>query len=224
MRKHNMSFLNIQNITKNYSLKNEKIQVLQDLSIEMNSGNIHAIVGPSGCGKTTLLMLCGGLIFPDNGTITIDGVDLLSLNPGERAIKRAGLVGFVFQRFHLIPYLNVEQNIMVSCIAKAVPEAEKQCNKLLKRLGLEERRNHIPAKLSAGEQQRVALGRALMNNPAMIVADEPTGNLDEENADHLLNLLQDFAKDGGMVLIATHDSRVANIANHKYTYKNGIFA
>lgn len=219
-----MSFLNIQNITKTYTLKNEKIEVLQDFSMEMEVGKIHAIAGPSGCGKTTLLMLCGGLIFPDGGTIIVDGVSLLSLSPGERAVKRASLIGFVFQRFHLMPYLNVEQNIMLSCLAKPIENAEKRCDELLQRLGLEKRRNHIPAKLSAGEQQRVALGRALMNRPAMLVADEPTGNLDEENAGHLLNLLQDFAKDGGMVLIATHDSRVADIADRKYIYKNGVFA
>ena len=219
-----MSFLKIKNITKRYTVKNENIEVLEDFSMEMERGMIHSIVGPSGCGKTTLLMLCGALIFPDSGTIVVDDVSLLSLNPGERARKRADLIGFVFQRFHLIPYLNVEQNILVSCIARPIKDAQERCNELLDRLGLESRRYHIPAKLSAGEQQRVALGRALMNRPAMLVADEPTGNLDEDNANHLLELLQDYAKEGGMVLIATHDSRVANISDHKYIYKNGVFA
>ncbi len=220
-----MSFLSIQNISKNYLSKSDSIQVLNDFSLEMKPGKVHVIVGPSGCGKTTLLMLCGGLIFPDSGTITINGTNLLNISPGQRAKKRASLVGFVFQRFHLIPYLNVEQNIMASCLARSVENSTQRCDELLQRLGLESRRYHIPAKLSAGEQQRVALGRALMNRPAMLIADEPTGNLDEENAEQLLELLKDFAKEGGTLLIATHDSRVTKIADYKYVYdfKNHCF-
>jgi len=169
-------------------------------------------------------MLCGGLIHPDSGTITLDGEDLLDLSPGECAVRRASLVGFVFQRFHLIPYLNVEQNIMASCVARPVPQAADRCDALMRRLQLEHRRGHIPARLSAGEQQRVALGRALMNRPSLLVADEPTGNLDEANTELLLSLLREFTEDGGMVLMATHDSAVAAVADHKYVYDRGIFA
>jgi ABC-type lipoprotein export system ATPase subunit len=218
-----MSFLSIRNISKTYAGLDGKIQVLKDLSLDLDAGQIHAIAGPSGCGKTTLLMLCGGLIHPDRGAITLDGVDLLELSPGERAVRRASLVGFVFQRFHLIPYLNVEQNIMASCVARPVPRAAERCDELMTRLRLEHRRGHIPARLSAGEQQRVALGRALMNRPSLLVADEPTGNLDEENTELLLALLRDFTEEGGMVLMATHDSAVAAIADHKYVYDKGLF-
>ncbi|MDA3923086.1 MAG: ABC transporter ATP-binding protein [Kiritimatiellae bacterium] len=218
-----MSFLSIQNISKNYVGSDGQIQVLQDFSLELDKGLIHSVVGPSGCGKSTLLMLCGGLIHPDSGSITIGGDNLLELSAGERALRRASLVGFVFQRFHLIPYLNVEQNIMASCVARPVEKAQDRCDELMKRLGLEHRRGHIPARLSAGEQQRVALGRSLMNSPSMLVADEPTGNLDEENTAGILTLLREFTDEGGMVLMATHDRSVADVADRKYVYKKGIF-
>ena len=219
-----MSFLSIRDISKAYVGSDGKIQVLKDLSLELDAGRIHAIAGSSGCGKTTLLMLCGGLIHPDSGTITLAGEDLLVLSPGERAVRRASLIGFVFQRFHLIPYLNVEQNIMASCVARPVANARERCDELMQRLQLEHRRGHIPGRLSAGERQRVALGRALMNRPSLLVADEPTGNLDEENTELLLALLRDFTEEGGMVLMATHDAAVAGIADHKYVYDEGRFA
>ena len=218
-----MSFLSIRNISKAYAGTEGKIQVLKDLSLELDDGRIHAIAGPSGCGKSTLLMLCGGLIHPDSGTIIIDGEDLLGISPGERAVRRASLVGFVFQSFHLIPYLDVEQNIMASCVARPVAQAAERCDELMQRLQLEHRRGHIPGRLSAGEQQRVALGRALMNRPSLLVADEPTGNLDEDNTALLLALLRDFTENGGMVLMATHDSAVAAVADHKYVYEKGVF-
>ena len=218
-----MSFLSIQNISKNYTGVDGQIQVLKGLSLELDSGRIHAVVGSSGCGKSTLLMLCGGLIHPDSGVITIGGENLLTLSAGECALRRASLVGFVFQRFHLIPYLNVEQNIMASCVARPVENGQERCGELMKRLGLEHRRGHIPARLSAGEQQRVALGRSLMNRPSLLVADEPTGNLDEENTKEILTLLREFADEGGMVLMATHDRSVADIADCKYVYNNGKF-
>jgi ABC-type lipoprotein export system ATPase subunit len=218
-----MSFLSIQNINKTYSGSEGKIQVLKDFSLDLEAGKIHAFVGPSGCGKSTLLMLCGGLISQDSGDIAISGESLLNFPERKRASRRAHLVGFVFQRFHLIPYLNVEQNIMASCVTSHVENAGKRCNELLQQLGLEHRRKHIPATLSAGEQQRVALGRAIMHNPPLLVADEPTGNLDEENTTILMNLLCDYAKKGGLVLMATHNMAVANSADKKYTYHNGIF-
>lgn len=218
-----MGFVSIQTISKSYTGSDGQIKVLQDFSLELDSGLIHSIAGPSGCGKSTLLMLCGGLIHPDSGTITIGGENLLGMGAAECALKRASLVGFVFQRFHLIPYLNVRQNVMASCVARPVENADERCAELLKRLGLERRRTHIPGRLSAGEQQRVALGRALMNRPSLIIADEPTGNLDGENTSEILGLLREFANEGGMVLMATHDMSVADVADRKYVYKEGIF-
>lgn len=215
-----MSFLNIENINKTYKSSESTIRVLNNFSLKLDSAMIHAIAGPSGCGKTTLLMLCGALILPDSGKITINKINLTALPANERATRRAGLVGFVFQRFHLVPYLNVEQNIMLSCVARPLEDAEQRCKKLLRQLDLENRRYHIPGKLSAGEQQRTALGRALMNRPALLIADEPTGNLDEKNSDDIMKLLRNFTNEGGTVMVATHDSRVASFADKKYVYNS----
>ena len=217
-----MSGIQINGLTKGYREKGTPIPVLTDISISFEAGLTHALVGPSGCGKSTLLMLCGGLIRPDAGTVRIDGKELLSMNGGGRARAQADLVGFVYQQFHLIPYLNIEQNIMASCLARPVPDAKQRCQELLERLGLEHRRGHIPGKLSSGEQQRVALARALMNRPKVLIADEPSGNLDSENADHLLNLLREFSDAGGLVLMATHDSAVAARADCTYSFANGV--
>lgn len=214
-----MAVLSIQDIGKAYAGADGTIQVLKACSLELGGGKIHAITGPSGCGKSTLLMLCGGLIHPDSGSISVDGESLTELSP----LRRAARIGFVFQRFHLIPYLNVEQNIMASCVARPVEHADERCDDLMQRLGLEHRRGHIPARLSAGEQQRVALGRALMNRPSLLVADEPTGNLDEDNTTLLLGLMRDFTEAGGMVLMATHDRAVAGKADYKYIYQHGVF-
>ena len=217
-----MSGIQINGLTKGYREKGTPIPVLTDISISFEAGLTHALVGPSGCGKSTLLMPCGGLIRPDAGTVRIDGKELLSMNGGGRARAQADLVGFVYQQFHLIPYLSIEQNIMASCLARPVPDAKQRCQELIERLGLEHRRGHIPGKLSSGEQQRVALARALMNRPKVLIADEPTGNLDSENADHLLNLLREFSDAGGLVLMATHDSAVAARADCTYSFANGV--
>lgn len=218
-----MNDIKIENITKSYKGKEGRISVLENLSLSLEAGKVHAIVGPSGCGKSTLLMLSGGLIHPDSGRILIGETDLFSLSAGERSMRQASLVGFVFQHFHLIPYLNTQQNIMASCLARPVKDAEAHCATLMDRLGLTHRRGHIPAKLSSGEQQRVALGRALMNSPKVLIADEPTGNLDSDNTDQLLGLIREFADDGGLVLMATHDKHVAAFADYEHRFKDGGF-
>ncbi len=218
-----MGFVSIKELSKSYAGADGCIPVLRNFSLELDAALIHAFTGQSGCGKSTLLMLCGGLIQPDSGAIVIGGENLLGLGAAESAFRRSSMIGFVFQRFHLIPYLNVEQNIMASCVARPVEHAAERCDALLQRLGLAERRTHIPGRLSAGEQQRVALGRALMNRPSLIIADEPTGNLDEENTGEILRLLREFADDGGAVLMATHDTAVAAVADRQYAYRDGGF-
>jgi putative ABC transport system ATP-binding protein len=217
-----MSRIEINDLTKGYREKGTPISVLTDISISFDAGQMHALVGPSGCGKSTFLMLCGGLIRPDAGTVRLDGKDLLAMRSGGRASAQAELVGFVYQQFHLIPYLNIEQNMLASCLARPVPDAKERCQELIERLGLAHRRGHIPGKLSSGEQQRVALGRALMNRPKVLIADEPTGNLDSQNADHLLSLLREFADTGGLVLMATHDPAVAARADCIYSFNHGV--
>jgi len=216
-----MSELRTTNLTKSYRGADGDIPVLTDVSLSFETGKMHAVVGPSGCGKSTLLMLCGGLIRPDTGSIWVGEENLSTMPARTRERAQAELVGFVFQQFHLIPYLDVEENIMVSCLARPVSEARPRCQELIERLGLGHRRGHIPAKLSSGEQQRVALGRALMNRPKVLIADEPTGNLDGGNTDHLLGLMREFADDGGLVLLATHEPGVAERADRVYGFRDG---
>lgn len=218
-----MFTVNFDVINKSYKSKGGEVSVLRNLSLTLESGKVHSIVGPSGCGKSTLLMLAGGLLRPDSGSVLIDDVNLFSLGSGALAAKQSSLVGFVFQQFHLIPYLNIEQNIQVSCLARPVKDAASRCNNLMSRLGLDHRRGHLPAQLSSGEQQRVALGRALMSNPKVLIADEPTGNLDDENTEHLLGLIREFADDGGLVLMATHEKHVATSADSQFHFKAGSF-
>lgn len=217
-----MSEMRIAGLTKSYRGEDGEISVLTDVSLSFETGKMHAIVGPSGCGKSTLLLLCGGLIHPDAGSIWIGEENLTAMPARARAKAQAELVGFVFQQFHLIPYLNVEKNILASCLARPVPTAKERCRQLIERLGLGHRLGHIPSRLSSGEQQRVALGRALMNHPRVLIADEPTGNLDRDNTDHLLGLLREFADEGGLVLLATHEPDVAARADHIYGFEKGV--
>jgi len=216
-----MSGIQINDLSKAYRQKGISISVLNGVNLSLEAGKMHALAGPSGCGKSTLLMLCGGLLRPNAGTVQICGKDILAMRAGARARARAELVGFVFQQLHLIPYLNVEQNMLASCLARPVPDAQERCEELVRRLGLTHRRGHIPARLSSGEQQRVALGRALMNRPRVLIADEPTGNLDSENAHQLLSLFREFANEGGLVLMATHDAILAGLADCTYGFDHG---
>ena len=218
-----MADILIEKISKSYVGKHGKVSVLENLSLQLSSGQSYAIVGPSGCGKSTLLMLAGGLLEQDEGKITLDGVDLLSLKGSERALKQSQLVGFVFQKFHLIPYLSVEENIQLSCLSRPIEGASQRCEKLMAQLGLEHRCRHLPSELSSGEQQRVALGRALMNQPKVLIADEPTGNLDHDNSELMMNLLNEFSKSGGTVLMATHDQHIAAMADQVLPFSNKGF-
>ncbi len=180
--------------------------------MQLDAGEFVAVQGPSGCGKSTLLLTAGGLLKPSSGTVTIDGQDPYSMTADERASFRARTIGFVFQQFHLVPYLSVYENIIAPGMAvetKANPERAQQ---LIERFGLTDRQNHVPAKLSSGERQRVAMARSLLNEPKLILADEPTGNLDHENAEILLQFLTDFASEGGGVLLVTHDDRAVSHA------------
>jgi ABC-type lipoprotein export system ATPase subunit len=218
-----MACIEIQDISKNYRGKRGPISVIKNLSLSLEEGYIHAITGPSGCGKSTLLMLSGALLEPDHGNIHIDGVDLLSLPASKRAVQQSHLVGYVFQKFHLIPYLSVEENIQLSCLARPLEHADERCAELIEQLGLGHRYGHLPSELSSGEQQRVALGRALMNKPKVLIADEPTGNLDRQNAAHLMTCLRQFSDEGGTVFMATHDQQLAQMADRQLPFSNGAF-
>lgn len=184
------------------------MRAVDDVSFEVRAGDFVALHGPSGCGKSTLLLMTGGLLSPDEGFIEIAGEDPYQLNAEGRAVFRAVHVGFVFQQFHLIPYLDVLDNVLIGEMAgEGKTSLRDRAHSLLEKFKIGHRLHHVPSKLSIGEQQRVALARALLREPELVLADEPTGNLDPENSGIILQHLADFADDGGSVIMVTHDDR-----------------
>ncbi len=189
------------------------VNALQDVSIAVDKGQFVAVCGPSGCGKSTLLLLAGGLLRPDTGTVRIASEDPYAMAADARAEFRGRHVGFVFQQFHLVPYLSVLDNVLAPTLAVQFVDARERARQLLDQFGMLHRLHHVPSELSSGERQRTALARALLNRPQLILADEPTGNLDPENANAVLGFLKDYATDGGTVLLVTHDAAAAQRAD-----------
>tara|TARA_B100000809_G_scaffold254155_1_gene291013 strand:- start:1399 stop:2061 length:663 start_codon:yes stop_codon:yes gene_type:complete len=212
--------LAINQLGKSFPSAAGEVHAVRDVSLELAAGELVALRGPSGCGKSTLLMAAGGLLEPTTGSVEINGTDLYSLGQDGRAQFRAENIGFVFQQFHLIPYLDVRDNILAASLATARAEDER-VDELLEIFGLEQRAHHVPAALSTGEKQRTAMARALLNNPKLILADEPTGNLDQDNAEALLEQLSGFSGKGGAVLLVTHDARVDNHAGRTIEISDG---
>jgi ABC-type lipoprotein export system ATPase subunit len=206
----------LDNVCKTYPHADGRVVALQDVSLRLEPGDFLAVCGKSGCGKTTLLLTLGGLLRPDSGTITVRDTDLYQLLPNQRAQFRAQHIGFVFQQFHLVPYLSVIDNVLAATLGlkqKLDPNVQEQANHLIDRLGLRSRRRHLPSQLSTGERQRTALARALLNSPSILLADEPTGNLDPQNGAVVLDHLAEFAAQGGAVLLVTHEDAAAERAN-----------
>jgi ABC-type lipoprotein export system ATPase subunit len=204
--------LEIRRLSKSYTGPRGQVRALEEVSLHVAAGEFVAVQGPSGCGKTTLLLAAGGLLRPDQGQIIVDGHDLYALGDEERARLRAATIGFVFQQFHLVPYLSVLDNVLTPTLALPAADGRARAEQLANGFGLGHRLHHVPAELSTGERQRTALARALLNRPKVILADEPTGNLDEANGRLVLGYLADFAREGGAVLLATHDPRAAEYA------------
>ncbi len=198
--------LKFDNVTKTFNGPQGEIKALDAVSFTVEPGELVDIRGPSGCGKSTLLLTAGTLLQPTTGTVTIDGEDPYALSPNGRSALRASTIGFVFQQFHLVPYLSVIDNILLPSAVRKDARAHDRALELLNRFGLEHRGHHVPAQLSVGERQRTALARALFNQPKLLLADEPTGNLDPENGEIVLNTLKNFAAEGGAVLLVTHDT------------------
>ncbi|MDG2382449.1 MAG: ABC transporter ATP-binding protein [Pirellulaceae bacterium] len=196
-------------VSKTYT--DHSVAALQDVSLQLDAGQFVAICGPSGCGKSTLLLTLGGLLRPDQGEVRINDTEIYEMSSNERAAFRANQIGFVFQQFHLVPYLSVLENVLAAQIGLPTknPTARKQAEDLLTQFGLTDRLLHRPGQLSTGERQRTAMARALLNQPNLILADEPTGNLDEVNAELVLDELAQFAAQGGAVLLVTHDANAA---------------
>lgn len=214
--------LNIQQLKKTYTSGSKNLTVLDDITFSIEEGDTFSIVGPSGSGKTTLLGLCAGLDRPDGGTIELCGTALDSLNEDQRAQLRNQKVGFIFQDFQLLPTLTALENVSVPLELQGDPDAAKVGMQLLDEVGLADRFHHYPSQLSGGEQQRVALARAFSNKPSILFADEPTGNLDEETGEKVVQLLFELNKAAGTTLvIVTHDLDLAKRTQHILRLKGG---
>ncbi len=214
--------IHLSGVTKTYPTAAGPIHALAGVDLEVRPGEFVAVRGPSGCGKSTLLMIVGGLAAPTSGTVHVAGEDVVGMSAGARAEFRARRIGFVFQLFHLLPYLNVLDNVAVAAIPGERQAARARAGELLERFGLGARLTHKPGELSAGERQRVAMARAAINRPALILADEPTGNLDAESAREVLELLAAMQRDGGTVLLVTHDAQAARYAGRTVTMQAGM--
>ena len=191
-------------VTKIFRKNGSEVTSLDRFTAEVTEGEFVAVRGPSGCGKTTLLLTLGGMQRPSDGSVQLGGRDLYALSPAERAGLRSSEIGFVFQMFHLVPYLDLLGNVLLACPGKPSAEVRRRAGGLLDELGLADRASHRPGELSAGERQRLAVARALLNRPKLILADEPTGNLDPENAAEVIRHLAEFHRGGGTVVLVTH--------------------
>jgi putative ABC transport system ATP-binding protein len=216
--------LRTEKLFKTYEMGKRKIPALHDLNLQVNRGEFVAIMGPSGSGKTTLLNVLGCLDKPTSGKVILDDVDAANLPERELYKIRRDKIGFVFQTFNLLPYLNAAENVELPMenTKKTKSERRKKARELLKLVGLEGREEHRPQRLSAGEQQRVAIARALANDPAIILADEPTGNLDTQNKYEIVRLLANLnIERGTTVIMVTHDSQVASHTERMFLLKDG---
>jgi len=208
-------------VSKTFYPQSGQVAAVSGVSLSLAPGEIVAVRGPSGCGKTTLLLMAGGLMHPDAGTVKVAGDDPYALSSEQRAKFRADRIGFVFQQFHLVPYLTVRENILVPTIAAKSEGLADRADELLELFGLTSRRHHTPAELSSGERQRTALARAILHKPPLLLADEPTGNLDAENGAKVLGAIDAYAKEGNSVLLVTHDDRAAAIAGRTVLLESG---
>lgn len=217
-----MEILKVSGLTKIYGKGENSVEALKDANLSINEGEFVAVIGASGSGKSTMLHLLGGLDIPTSGKVIIKGEDLYGLKEEKRALFRRRHIGFVFQSFNLMPVLTVEENIALPMIMDNVDMDKKYLEELLELLNLKERRKHLPSQISGGQQQRVAIGRALAYKPAILFADEPTGNLDSKNSKEVIELLKASAKKYNQTLIIiTHDMNIASQAERVIHIEDG---
>ncbi|HJZ53118.1 MAG TPA: ABC transporter ATP-binding protein [Candidatus Acidoferrales bacterium] len=209
----------IENLRKEFG----SVRALDGISLRIDDGEWIAIMGPSGSGKTTLINILGGLDSPTSGRAIVDGTDVARLDEAGLTRFRAEKVGFVFQQFHLVPYLTALENVMLAQYFHSTTD-EKEARQSLERVGLGDRAEHLPLQLSGGEQQRVAVARALINHPRLILADEPTGNLDEVNEQIVLNLLRELHQEGHTILMVTHAPSIGRLADRRIELAHGRLA
>ena len=217
-----MKILEVKNLCKTYGKGETEVKALNNVSFSVDKGEFVAIIGPSGSGKSTLLHILGGVDVPTSGSVIINGEDISKLNETALAIFRRRQIGLIYQFYNLIPILTVEENLTLPLRLDGRKPDERQTEYLVKTLGLENRLDHLPNQLSGGQQQRVSIGRALINNPALVLADEPTGNLDSENSKEIVSLLRKFNKEQNQtVIIITHDERIALAADRIIEIEDG---
>ena len=206
----------VEGLTKVYG----KVRALDGVSFDVEAGEWIAMMGPSGSGKTTLINILGGLDTPTSGSAVVDGVDVARFDEAGLTRYRAEKVGFVFQQFHLVPYLTAIENVMLAQYFHSTTD-ENEARLALERVGLGDRLTHVPAQLSGGEQQRVAVARSLINHPKLLLADEPTGNLDEANEQIVINLLRELHAEGHTILMVTHDASIGRLADRRIELAHG---
>lgn len=217
-----MNILEIRNLCKVYGKGETRVDALKDVSFDVEQGEFVAIVGPSGSGKSTLLHILGGVDVPSSGVVNIAGTNIGKLDETKLAIFRRRNIGLIYQFYNLIPILNVEENMTLPILLDGKKPDKELLKNLVEKLGLKDRLSHLPNQLSGGQQQRVSIGRALMNNPALLLADEPTGNLDSENSREIISLLRKFNKENNQtVIIITHDEKIALSADRVITIEDG---
>ena len=217
-----MKILEVNHLSKIYGKGDTMVKALDDVSFTVEQGEFVAIIGPSGSGKSTLLHILGGVDAPTSGSVIIGDEDISKLNETALAVFRRRQIGLVYQFYNLIPILTVEENLTLPLLLDGRKPDKRQIDSLVNRLGLSKRLNHLPNQLSGGQQQRVSIGRALINNPALMLADEPTGNLDSENSKEIVSLLRQFNKElNQTVIIITHDEKIALSADRIISIEDG---
>ena len=217
-----MEILRVENLTKKYGKGENEVIALNDVSFSVEKGEFIAVVGSSGSGKSTLLHLIGGVDRPTSGKVFINDIDVYKLNDDKLAIFRRQNVGIIYQFYNLLPILNVEENISLPCDLDGKKVEQERLDTLVKILGLENRKTHLPNQLSGGQQQRVAIGRSLINNPAIVLADEPTGNLDSKAGNEIISLLKKSNKElGQTIIMITHNLEIAKEADRIIKIEDG---
>lgn len=214
--------IEFRSVNKNYQTGNETVQVLKDINFRMETGSWVAITGPSGSGKTTFMRCLSGIELPDSGQILAGQLDIMNVPEAERRKFRREQAGYIFQDFQLFEQFNVLTNVMIPLLPyKPKAEAERKAKELLEMVGLFHRLDHRPSQISGGEKQRAAIARALMNDPVLLLCDEPTGNLDLENRNHIMKMLQDIHQKGVSVVLVTHDPELAGYGDQHFEMRDG---
>ncbi|MBK7961677.1 MAG: ABC transporter ATP-binding protein [Bdellovibrionales bacterium] len=223
-----MALIEVNNVTRHFKMGDETVRALDGVQLSIDEGELVAIIGPSGCGKSTMMNFLGILDVPDSGEYLLDGKDTKKMSDDERALYRNQKLGFVFQSFHLLPRMTALRNVELPLVYSASYDKTHSLSKMkemaisaMQRVGLGDRLEHQPNELSGGQRQRVAIARALVNNPKLLLADEPTGNLDSKAGKEIIQLFQDLNRQGATVIMVTHDPEIAQRAGRVIAFKDG---